>query len=163
MNRYRPTLFKQGFTPTCWAAALASWLDAVPGRSSRDPDFLLEYFSAYTRGEGFLPWASVDNVTEDIIIRMDYEVVGGGNMGWDYVYDILKRPPIYVIAMPFGSGNNNIAHARVIWDLTDDGVLVVDPMLGYVHWSFEKIKHFYTILVGWAKGRYSGAFSPLSE
>jgi hypothetical protein len=163
MKRYRPKLFNQGFTPTCWAAALASWLDAVPGRSKHDPDFLLEYFSAYTVNEGFLPWASVSIVTESIIIRMDYEVVGGGNMDSDYVYDILKWSPIYLIAMPPGSGNNSIAHARVIWNLTDDGVRVVDPIQGYVQWSFEEIKHFYTILVGWAKGRYSGAISPVFE
>jgi hypothetical protein len=160
MNRYRPKLYKQGFTPTCWAAALASWLDAVPGRIDRDPDFLLEFFRAYTVNEGFLPWGNFENVAESIIIRMDYEVVGGANMDRDYVLDILKWSPIYLIAMPPGSGSDNIAHARVIWNLTNDGVLAVDPIQGHISWSYAKMKHFYTILVGWAKGRYSGSISP---
>jgi hypothetical protein len=160
MGEYRPKLFKQGATPTCWAAALASWLDAVPGRTRRGPNFLLEYFSAYTRDDGFLPWRNIDSVTESIIIRMDYEVLGGANMDAGYVLDILKWCPIYLIAMPPGGGGDAIAHARVIWSVTDGGVRAVDPIKGYVNWSYEEMKHFYTIMVGWAKGRYSGAFSP---
>jgi hypothetical protein len=40
----RPTLFKQEERPTCWAAALASWLSIKSSRTSHDPEFLLEYF-----------------------------------------------------------------------------------------------------------------------
>ncbi len=135
---------------------MQSWLEAVPGRTSRDTDFLLDYFSTYTRNEGMLPWYNIDPVLTDIIVRMDYEIIGGPNFTTDYIIDALLWSHLYLIA----KAEENIGHARIVFGLVNDGVLVVDPMMGYVHWSFPKIKTFDTLLVGWATGRYSGAMSP---
>jgi hypothetical protein len=112
------------------------------------------------RDEGFLPWNNFKEVADSIIIRMEYEVVGGANMDRDYVLDILKWSAIYMNAMPPGTGTDNIVHARVIWNVSNDGVLAVDPIQGHINWPHAKMKHFYTVLVAWAKGRYSASISP---
>jgi hypothetical protein len=128
--RAMPPAVSQSEGYLCWAAALESWLRAVPGRpyllrldlldEATQAGMVAANGSLLKRG---LVWIAVK-------FRMDMKVFGKGkNLTIDFLLNRLKqRGYIYFIWSSLGS----VGHAQVIWGVsaTYGTLAYMDPWMG---------------------------------
>jgi hypothetical protein len=147
-------------SPTCWAAALASWLKVARGRDWTVAE-LVARFKPYTSEGGMLQMEHLDDVTEALDVRMDYEEMPSSNphgpqkIDWDYLSDKLMWGHVYLILIK-ASGP---AHAVVVHGVSRDSrgneeINIMDPMYGYKVGPIDAfMKLSSSFIVGWPKGR----------
>ena len=146
-----PGIGTLAIAPTCWAAALSSWLIAARAEERSIAD-LVKTFAPYLSDGGSLQLNHFKDVAESYLVRMDFEAVRGSELTWDYLYDKLTYS--YVYTMLIGS---QMSHAVVIYAITLDSrgtrdVHLMDPKDGMIQGVLSMFqKRSSTFVVGWAK------------
>lgn len=142
-------------SPTCWAAALSSWLKGVRGTDWSVSD-LVQRFRPYLRGSG-LDLANFDEIAGALSVRMTFEDVSPQDLTWEYLYEKLMISSVYIILAGKDPG-----HAVVIYSIAFDSagtrdVRWMDPLKG----SYQRgpLAKFQTLsrnfVVGWASDPWS--------
>jgi hypothetical protein len=145
-----PGIGTLAIAPTCWAAALSSWLKAA-----RDEDWsigqLVNRFKPYLDGSA-LKLSHFNDIAESFLVRMDYETLRGSELTWEYLYDKLTYSYVYTMLI-----NSQMGHAMVIHAITLDStgtqdIHVMDPKEGVRVGALSAFQNrSSTFVVGWAK------------
>jgi len=147
---FDPDLGGMMISPTCWAAALSSWLKATRN-VDRSVDYIVGFFRHYVTSKG-LDLSQFGEIAEALFVRMDYEEVDRADLSWDYLWWKLEESAIYLILE-----NANPAHALVLYAISEDRagtqeVWLVDPIQGMRAGSLREFqKRSPTFLVGVAR------------
>ena len=146
-----PGIGTMAIAPTCWAAALSSWLIAQRAEELSIPQLVNKY-QQYLSDGGSLKLNHFKDVAETYLVRMDYDVIRGSELTWEYLYDKLTYSYVYTMLI-----NSDMGHAMVIFAITLDSagtrdIHFMDPKDGLrqgVLSDFQKRSS--TFVVGWAK------------
>jgi hypothetical protein len=145
-----PGVGTRAISATCWAAALSSWLK-VARNVDWSVDELVNRFKPHLNNDA-LDLKHVKDVAESGFVQMDWEMVRGSDLTWDYLYDKLKYSYVYAMII-----DSVMGHAVVVWGITRDSagaqdIHLMDPKDGLRESALGQFqRRSPSCVVGWTK------------
>lgn len=97
------------FRPRCWAAALSSWVKAARDLDWTMNDIITMFKPLLLPSDG-LPYENFKQISENLQIRMNYDIVLPDDLSEDYLLRMLRRSHLYIVI----AGNQGVSHAVVV-------------------------------------------------